>query len=84
MEVLWKLAEWPDPEDGDQWHEVQSGGSNLLSMLGQILFNIFCNDLDDVAEFTLSNFADNAKLRGVADTSESHAATERDLEKLEK
>lgn len=59
-------------------------GLSLLSMLGQILFNVFCNDLDDVAEFTLSNFADNAKLRGVADTSESHAATERDLEKLEK
>lgn len=55
-----------------------------MSMLGQILFNVFCNDLDDVVEFTLSNFADNEKLRGVADTSESHAATERDLEKLEK
>lgn len=55
-----------------------------LSMLGQILFNVFCNDLDDVAEFILSNSADNAKLRRVADTPESHCATERDLEKLEK
>lgn len=53
-----------------------------LSMLGQILFNIFCNALDDMAEFTLSNFAGNAKLRGVADTPEIHVATERNLEEL--
>lgn len=59
-------------------------GISQLSRLGQILFNVFCNDLDDVAEFILSSFADNAKLRRVADTSESHCATERDLEKLEK
>lgn len=80
------MAEWSDPEGGGQWHEVQSGGSSRgvaqVSMLGQILFNIFCNDPDDVAEFTFISFADNAKLRGVADTPESHAATERDLEKL--
>lgn len=59
-------------------------GVSQLSMLGQILFNIFCSNLDDVAEFTLSKFADNAKMRGVADTPEIHAATERNLEKLEK
>lgn len=40
-------------------------------------------DLDDGAEGTLRKFADD-KLGGVADTPESHAATQRDFGRLER
>lgn len=40
-------------------------------------------DLDDGAEDTLRKFADD-KLGGVADTPESHAATQRDFGRLER
>ena len=48
------------------------------------MFNISINDLDDGAECTLSKFPDDVKLGRVADTSEVHAAIQRDLNRLEK
>lgn len=52
-------------------------------VLKSVQLNIFINDFDDRVESTLSKFADDTKLGGVADTQEACAVIQGDLNRQE-
>ena len=63
------------------WRPVFSSVPQGL-VLDYFFFNIFTNDLNEVIECTLSKFAEDKKLGGVADTP-GCAADHQDLNRLE-
>ena len=65
------------------WRPVTSGVLHG-SILGPLLFNIFINDINDVADCTLCKFAGNTKLRSVVGSPGGCAALQMDLSRLEK
>ena len=63
------------------WRPVASSIPQRL-VVRLVLFNNLISDLDEGIECTFSNFADDIKLGGVADTPEDYAVIQQDLDRL--
>ena len=55
-----------------------------LSVLAQMLFSIFINNIDSGIEFTLRKSVNDTKLHSVVNKHEGLGAIQRDLDRLEK
>ncbi|KAK4828169.1 hypothetical protein QYF61_024418 [Mycteria americana] len=64
------------------WSPVTRGVSRG-QYWGQILLDLFVNDLDNGTDYTISKFAGDKKLGGVADIPDACSAIQRDLDRLE-
>lgn len=64
LKSYWRPKTWSLPQE---------------SILSQILISIFISNLHNGAACTLSKFANNTKLGGVAETSEGHAAIQKEF-----
>lgn len=65
------------------WRPVSSGVLQGWLLLA-ILFNLFANELDDESKHTLNEFADDTKVRGMADAPDECATVQRALNSLKK
>ena len=60
------------------------GGLRQMLSLGQVICNIFVNDVDSGIKCSLSKFRDHSKVRGATDTAEGRNNIQRDLDGFEK
>lgn len=74
-------------ESSGQWLNIRMEISDECcpqgSVLGQIFFNIFINDINSRVRCTLSEFEDDTKLCGVVNTSEGWGVIQRNLDRSE-
>lgn len=80
-----KLAEQPSSKGCDKQQSPAGGwGQSPVVEAGPNTVHIFIRDLDDGTERTLGLFAANTTLGGRVDTADECAASQRDLNRLQK